>query len=182
MADRLKQLTAEIVSSYFEANAVTTADLPGLIKSISEALSAAGQPEIEQSEPVAKPTAAQIRKSITPDALISFIDGRPYRMLKRHLTTAGLTPAQYRARFGLPADYPVTAAAYSAKRSALARAMGLGRKSAAEPAASPSPTTVPTSAEGATPQATTAPRPDNAGPGARVPKTVRSPKVIKSAE
>ncbi|MCJ2109713.1 MucR family transcriptional regulator [Methylobacterium sp. E-025] len=74
-----------------------------------------------------KPTAYQIRKSITPDAIISFLDGKPYKTLKRHLTVAGLTLEQYRARYGLPSDYPSTAASYSAQRSALAHSLGLGQ-------------------------------------------------------
>jgi predicted transcriptional regulator len=71
---------------------------------------------------------------VTPDALISFIDGKPYKTLKRHLSRNGLTIEQYRERFGLPRDYPSTAASYSAQRSELARSLGLGqqrRKSAA---------------------------------------------------
>jgi predicted transcriptional regulator len=132
MTDRLKRLTAEIVSSYVEANRIGAPDLPGLIQSTFAALNDAGRPIVEEPEPIKKPTAAQIRKSITPDALISFVDGRPYRMLKRHLAKAGLTPAEYRARFDLPADYPVTAASYSAKRSALARSTGVGRKPASK--------------------------------------------------
>ena len=100
-----------------------------------------GLPEIE------KPTAAQIRKSVTPDHLISFLDGKPYRSLKRHLTSQGMTPAEYRQKFGLPHDYPMVAASYAAARSELAKNLGLGqirrdraaarRAEAAEPAAIP---------------------------------------------
>jgi predicted transcriptional regulator len=125
VTDKIIELTSEIAASYLGANAVSMDDLPSLIKSIHAALSTVGQtlvdPEID-----AKPTAAQIRKSITPDALISFIDGKPYRMLKRHLTTHGETIASYKARFGLPADYPTTAPTYSAARSAMAKSLGLG--------------------------------------------------------
>ena len=74
-----------------------------------------------------KLSAAEIRKSITPDALISFIDGKPYKTLKRHLTTHGLDPAGYRAKYGLPADYPIVSEKYSAARSELARMLGLGQ-------------------------------------------------------
>lgn len=77
-------------------------------------------------EVVEKPTPAQIRKSITPDALISFIDGKQYKMLKRHLRAHGLDPHAYRERYGLPADYPTTAPSYSEQRSALAKGLGLG--------------------------------------------------------
>ena len=76
---------------------------------------------------VEKPTAAEIRKSITPDALISFIDGKPYKTLKRHLTGHGLDPQSYRLRYSLPADYPMVAANYATKRSELAKSLGLGR-------------------------------------------------------
>lgn len=90
----------------------------------------------------AKLTAAEIRKSITPDHLISFEDGKRYKTLRRHLTLRGLTPEQYRTKHGLPADYPMTSATYSAQRSELARALGLGqqrRKTPAAPPADPAP-------------------------------------------
>ena len=83
----------------------------------------AATPAADQIE---KPTPAQIKKSITPDALISFEDGKSYKTLRRHLTLRGLTPEAYRAKYGLSADYPMTAASYSAQRSELARALGLG--------------------------------------------------------
>lgn len=72
-------------------------------------------------------TPAEIEASITPDALISFIDGRSYKSLRRHLTANGFTPESYRAQFGLPATYPMVSANYSAARSALAKGMGLGQ-------------------------------------------------------
>jgi predicted transcriptional regulator len=85
---------------------------------------------------VEKPTpAVPVKKSITPEALISLIDGKPYKSLKRHLTGKGLTPDQYREQYGLPRDYPMVAPAYAQKRSELARSMGLGqqrRKAAAK--------------------------------------------------
>ena len=79
-----------------------------------------------EPEPIQQPTAAQIKKSIQQDGLTSFIDGKSYKTLKRHLTSNGLTPETYRERYGLPADYPMTAPAYSAARSALAKSLGLG--------------------------------------------------------
>jgi predicted transcriptional regulator len=91
--------------------------------------------EIEPEAP--KPSAAEIRKSRSPEYLTSFIDGRKYKSLKRHLTTNGLTPDEYRSRYGLPKDYPMVAEAYSAQRSALAKTLGLGRKAAAEPEPEP---------------------------------------------
>ncbi|WP_455991056.1 MucR family transcriptional regulator [Methylorubrum extorquens] len=75
-----------------------------------------------------KPTAAQIERSITPEALISFIDGKPYKMLKRHLRLHGLDPESYRARYGLRTDYPITAQSHSEWRAAMARAQNLGQK------------------------------------------------------
>ena len=75
-----------------------------------------------------KPTPAQIRKSITHDGLVSFVDGKTYKTLKRHLTGAGLDPASYRQRYGLPSDYPMTAPSYSEQRSALAKSLGLGQQ------------------------------------------------------
>ncbi|MDB5454075.1 MAG: MucR family transcriptional regulator, partial [Caulobacteraceae bacterium] len=110
-------------------NQVRAEDLPQLIRSVHQALSNVGA-EAEAPTPAAKMGAAQVRRSITPDALISFEDGKPYKQLKRHLSTAGLTPVSYREKWGLPPDYPMVAASYSAVRSALAKSAGLGRKAA----------------------------------------------------
>jgi predicted transcriptional regulator len=71
--------------------------------------------------------AVPIKKSITPDHLISLEDGQKYKSLKRHLSTRGMTPDEYRAKWGLPRDYPMVAANYSAQRSQLAKALGLGQ-------------------------------------------------------
>jgi predicted transcriptional regulator len=134
VADNLRELTVTIVASYVEANRIAAGDLPSLIQSTYAALVAADQPAAAENDAAPRLTAAQVRKSITPDALISFIDGKRYKVLKRHLTTHGLTPQMYQERFGLPADYPLTAPSYSAARSALARQMGFGRKAAPPPA------------------------------------------------
>ena len=80
---------------------------------------------------------AEIRRSITPDALISFEDGKPHKQLKRHLATRGMTPNDYRAKWGLPTDYPMVAANSSAVRSALAKKIGLGKKPQPAPEAEP---------------------------------------------
>ncbi|MGH1573756.1 MucR family transcriptional regulator [Methylobacterium sp. P31] len=128
---------AGIVAAYVSNNSVPSAELPTLISSIYSALSGLGQSSASEAPPVEKLTPAQIRKSITHDALISFIDGKPYKTLKRHLNRHGMTIEEYRARFGLPRDYPSTAASYSEQRSALARSFGLGnqrRKAAAKAA------------------------------------------------
>ena len=125
--NQLTDLTAAIVSAYTSANTFSADDLPTLIKSVHNALATVGGPEIPAVEETVKATAGQIRKSITPDALISFLDGKAYKTLKRHLTRHGLTVAGYKAKFGLPADYPTTAPNYSERRSAMAKALGLGQ-------------------------------------------------------
>ncbi|GJD89831.1 MULTISPECIES: MucR family transcriptional regulator [Methylobacterium] len=125
------ELTVDIVSAYVSNNHIQAVDLPALIGTVHAALSDLSKPAEAVEAPVEKLTPAQIRKSITPDALVSFIDGKPYKTLKRHLTKHGMDFQAYRQRFGLPADYPATAASYSAKRSELARSLGLGRKSEA---------------------------------------------------
>ncbi|WP_279599036.1 MucR family transcriptional regulator [Methylobacterium sp. J-076] len=120
-------MTSGIVVAYVSHNHVSPPDLPALIARVYgaiTALAAGGRPETEEAAPAV--TAAQIRKSVQADRLISFIDGKPYKTLKRHLTAHGLTPAAYRERFGLPADYPMVASDYSERRSSLAKAHGLG--------------------------------------------------------
>ncbi|MDR7230311.1 putative transcriptional regulator [Caulobacter sp. BE264] len=136
-------LTADVVAAFVGNNTVAVADLPNLIKTVHAALSGAEAPALEAAEETVKLTAGQIRKSITPDALISFLDGKPYKTLKRHLTTHGVTIAEYKARFGLPNDYPTTAPAYSEARSAMAKALGLGQggRKAKAPAKAPTKTT-----------------------------------------
>lgn len=124
---QLIELTAGIVAAYVENNTVAVADLPALIKATHDALGGIGNPAAAPAEENPKATAAQIRKSITPDALISFEDGKPYRTLKRHLTTMGLTVEQYKAKWGLPKDYPTVAPSYSEQRSAMAKSLGLGK-------------------------------------------------------
>ena len=122
------ELTGDIVAAYVSGNHVQASELPGLIASVHAALSQLSAGEPTEAAGPEKPTSAQIKKSITHDALISFEDGKPYKTLRRHLTIRGLTPEAYRAKYGLPAEYPMTAAAYSAQRSELARALGLGNK------------------------------------------------------
>jgi predicted transcriptional regulator len=121
-------LTSEVVSAYVSNNSIRPADLPELLSSVHAALSALTQGGATDAVPVGKLTPAQIRKSITPDALISFEDGKLYKTLGRHLTIRGLTPEAYREKWGLPRDYPMVAASYSAQRSALAKSLGLGHK------------------------------------------------------
>ena len=121
-------LTADIVSAYVSNNSVPMPELPTLLARVHEALTGLGQASTPSEPEPKKITPGQVRKSITPDALISFIDGKPYKTLKRHLTGHGLTIETYRERFGLPRDYPTTAANYSAMRAEFARTAGLGHK------------------------------------------------------
>ena len=136
------ELTADLVSAYVSNNRVPPAELPALIASMHAALAGLGQGRATQAPPTQKLTPAQIRKSITPDALISFLDGKPYKTLKRHLTGNGMTIEEYRERYGLPRDYPSVAASYSESRSALAKSLGLGnqRRKAAPKAVEPAET------------------------------------------
>ncbi|GEL42274.1 hypothetical protein MEX01_28650 [Methylorubrum extorquens] len=126
-------LTATIVMAYVAKNTLPAKALPELVTSVHTALAGlrATKPapvaEAEAEAEIEKPTPAQIRKSNTPDALISFIDGKPYQMLKRHLRLHGLDPHGYRQRYGLPADYPMTASGYSARRAAIVREIGFNR-------------------------------------------------------
>lgn len=125
----LTELTAEIVSSYVGANNVSPDQVPELIRATYAALqNVASGPNAEADEPVKLVPAVPIKKSITPEYLISLEDGRKYKSLKRHLRTAyDMSPEEYRAKWNLPRDYPMVAPAYAASRSALAKSLGLGR-------------------------------------------------------
>ena len=122
-------MTGEIVAAYVSHNHVAVTDLPALIATVHASLNGFSDGSAVQGaeEPSNKPSAAQIRKSVKPEGIVSFIDGKTYKTLKRHLTSHGLDPDSYRERFGLPGDYPMVALAYSEKRSSLAKSLGLGR-------------------------------------------------------
>lgn len=140
MADQmLLDHVADIVTAHVSNNSVSASDLPELIQSVYASLAALGQPV----EPVKeKPTpAVSVRSSVKADAVTCLDCGAKFKMLKRHLgTDHGLTPAEYRTRWNLPADYPMVASDYAETRKALALKIGLGRKpkaaaaSASEPA------------------------------------------------
>ncbi|MDP4003678.1 MucR family transcriptional regulator [Methylobacterium sp. NEAU K] len=122
-------LAARTMSAYVAHNHVAAYDLPKLLTAIHRAfcdLDRSSDGSAIPASGIERPSPGQITQSVTKGALISFIDGRPYRMLKRHLTAHGLTPEQYRTRYGLPADYPMTAPSYAAQRSAIAKRIGLG--------------------------------------------------------
>lgn len=124
--ETLISLTADIVSAHVSNNSVGATEVTKLIHSVYGALEKADAPapvEAEKQIP-----AVSVRASIKHDFLVSMIDGKPYRMLKRHLALNGYTPESYRAAFDLPKSYPMVAPNYSEKRRALAKQIGLGRK------------------------------------------------------
>ena len=126
-AEALLEMTVGIVANFVANNRINPEDLSSLIVSTHTALSGAGKAISEPIDLAQKASAAQIRKSVTDAGLISFIDGRTYQSLKRHLGTHGFTPQSYREVFGLRSDYPMVSPVYAAKRSALAKAAGLGQ-------------------------------------------------------
>ncbi len=120
-------MTSDIVSAFVSNNAVASTDLPSLIQNVYRALTDALSGQKPQEEAVAATPAVPVKKSITPEFLISLEDGKKYKSLKRHLSTRGMTPDEYRAKWNLPRDYPMVAASYSAQRSQLAKSLGLGQ-------------------------------------------------------
>ncbi|GEO18587.1 MucR family transcriptional regulator [Microvirga aerophila] len=142
------ELAADIVSAFVSNNSVPVTELSSLIANVHASLQNVGQPARKQDD--AKPApAVSVRKSVTPDYLISLEDGKQYKSLKRHLGKLGLTPEAYREKWGLPRDYPMVAPNYAAKRSELAKSMGLGqqRSKAAQAKAAANDTVVTTPAK-----------------------------------
>jgi predicted transcriptional regulator len=132
----LLALTADVVAAHVAHNRVTVGELPELISTVHAALASLGEngaaPAIAEQKP-----AVSIRSSIKPDHIICLEDGKKLTMLKRYLhTNYGMTPQQYRAKWKLPADYPMVAPNYAEKRRTLAKAIGLGRKTGAAAPAS----------------------------------------------
>lgn len=127
-AKDLQALAAKVVSSYVGNNVVSVADIPALIHAVQGAFQRLG----DDSTPVARDEpvpAAPIKKSVTPEFIICLEDGKKLKMLKRHLKTVyNLSPDEYRAKWGLPADYPMVAPNYAKARSEMATRLGLGRK------------------------------------------------------
>lgn len=126
------ELTTEIVSAYVSKNPVPASELPGLIAVVASSikrLSTSAPAEVEKPVP-----AVPIKKSVTQDYIISLEDGQKFRSMKRPLMARyGMTPDEYRAKWGLPADYPMVAPGYSTARSEMAKQMGLGRKAGQKP-------------------------------------------------
>jgi predicted transcriptional regulator len=130
--EELLRMTTEVAAAYFSNNSLPSLQLPEVIKTIHESLTALRGGEA--AAPAEPPTpAVPIKKSVTPDYIVCLEDGRKLKMLKRHLRTAfNMTPDDYRRRWGLGADYPMVAPTYAAKRSALAKKIGLGRTDTSE--------------------------------------------------
>jgi predicted transcriptional regulator len=125
-SETLITLTSDIVSAHVSHNSISVGDLPSLITNVYGALSSLGQALAVEKAPE---PAVSIRASVKPDHIVCLEDGRKLKMLKRHLMTHyNLTPEQYRQRWNLPADYPMVAPNYAAKRRDLAKQIGLGRK------------------------------------------------------
>lgn len=131
---RSTTLAAEVVAAFVANNSLPIGDLPSLIHAVRGALENLGKASIDPTTPAVKrEPAVSIRKSVTPDFIICLEDGKSFRSLRRHLRVLGMSPEEYRTKWGLPADYPMVAPNYAAQRSEMAKSIGLGqhRKSAA---------------------------------------------------
>jgi len=125
----LRQLTAQVVTAYVGNNSVASGDLPAVIAAVHTAFSRLSEPVPQVEAPT---PAVPIRKSVHPDHIVCLECGQKLKMLKRHLKTDhNVTPDEYRAKWGLPAEYPVVAPGYAKQRSELAIKSGLGRRPAA---------------------------------------------------
>ena len=121
----LLELTTKIVAAHVSHNPIAAAELPGVIATVHQTLATLGP---EEAAPKPKP-AVSIKQSVKPEYITCLEDGTEHKMLKRHLKTAhGMTPHDYRQRWGLPRDYPLVAPNYAAVRSKLAKKIGLGRR------------------------------------------------------
>jgi predicted transcriptional regulator len=142
----LIELAGEITIAWLQNPNVNPAaqDVPAFLKDMHAAISDISSDKPGEPEAVTYEPAAPIRSSVKPDHIVSLIDGKKYKMLKRHLSQHGLTPAEYRERFGLKPDYPMVAPAYAELRREVAKKLGLGRKptaSQAEPVSEAAPVT-----------------------------------------
>jgi predicted transcriptional regulator len=125
-SDNLTALTAKITAGYLRGNPLPATGIPEVIRLVYDALRQLEQPVVPEKEP--QRPAVPIRKSVTAEYIVCLEDGKKMKMLKRHLrSTYGMTPEEYRAKWNLPAEYPMVAPAYAEKRSAFAKVIGLGR-------------------------------------------------------
>lgn len=131
--DDILRMAVDVVAAYVSKNALPAGQIPEIIQTVYNSLNSLenGGSEVKAEAP--RP-AVPVRRSVTPDHIVCLEDGKKLKMLKRHLrTTYNMTPDEYRAKWGLPADYPMVAPNYAAQRSDFAKKIGLGRKSS-EPA------------------------------------------------
>ena len=123
--DAIRRQVTEIVAAYVSKNPLPPEELPAFIKSVHASLTGIGA---TQSGAAGKPPAVPVKKSVTPDYIVCLEDGKKLKMLKRYLRARhGLTPEAYRAKWNLPADYPMVAPNYAARRSQFAKQFGLGK-------------------------------------------------------
>ena len=125
--NRLLELTTKLVTSYLVKNPMDPSMVPNLIKEVHLSLEELNKTEVEAQTGIGN---IPIKKTVNPDYIICLEDGKKLKMLKRHLrTNFGLTPEEYRAKWGLPSDYPMVAPNYAKRRSEFAKKIGLGRSS-----------------------------------------------------
>ena len=129
----IRRWAVDIVAAYVSSNTLPATQLPELINSVIRAIATVEEQAVApKAEPPRPPVS--IRRSVTPDYIICLEDGRKLKMLKRHLrTTYNMSPADYRAKWGLPAEYPMVAPNYAARRSEYAKKLGLGRQAGERP-------------------------------------------------
>ena len=127
--DELLKLASEIVAAYVSNNPIPASEVPAMIKTVHGTLGGLADASKSDSATTQKP-AVSVKRSITPDYIVCLEDGKKLKMLKRYLrSTYGMTPEAYRAKWGLPPDYPMVAPNYAAQRSKFAKQIGLGRSS-----------------------------------------------------
>jgi predicted transcriptional regulator len=127
-AEEILRMTAEVVSAYLSNNLLPASQISEVIQTVHTSLNALGAVKGESITEPPKP-AIPVKKSVTPDYIVCLEDGKKLKMLKRHLrSTYNMTPDEYRAKWGLPADYPMVAPNYAEQRRTLAKSIGLGTK------------------------------------------------------
>ncbi len=130
-------ISAEVISAFVTNNSVPASELPNLIRVVVSAFDNLGQPHVVTEPAPTLVPAVPVKKSVHRNFLVSLEDGKRYQTLRRHLNALGMTADEYRAKWGLTADYPMTSASYSAKRSQMSKDLGLGLRKAAEPVLAP---------------------------------------------
>lgn len=129
MANNMAEITASVVAAYVSHNTIAPGDVPQFISQVHAALGGLGSGATSAPPAVELTPAVPVKKSVTPDFIVCLEDGKKFKSLKRHLRSHyNLSPEEYRAKWGLPTDYPMVAPNYAAQRSSLAKEMGLGQK------------------------------------------------------